>query len=234
MYYTIYQTTNLLNGKKYIGKHITSDLHDSYLGSGMLLIKSIKKHGKENFKKEILFVFDNEKDMNEKEKEILTENILNNLNYYNIAAGGQGGAIVMIPGHPLYESTKKRLSDAQQKRSGDISRITKENHKLKKVGMYGKNQTEYQKKTVSEMFKGVPKSKESVQKQKESIRKTMSDPNYTHPNTGRKASPETSKKMSEAIKNRPKKSCPHCDKTLDPANFVRYHGDKCKFHIMIK
>ena len=230
MYYTIYQTTNLLNGKKYIGKHITSDLHDSYLGSGMLLVKSIKKYGKENFKKEILFIFDNENDMNEKEKEILTESILADLNYYNIAAGGQGGAIVLIPGHLLYESTKKRLSDSQKNRSEDMSRITKENHKSKRVGMYGKSQTEYQKKTVSEKFKGVPKSKVSVEKQKESIRKTMNDPNYIHPNTGRKASTETIKKMSESTKNRPKKSCLHCGKTLDPANFARYHGDKCKFH----
>lgn len=27
-----------------------------------------------------------------------------------------------------------------------------------------------------------------------------------------------------------KKECPHCGKILDPGNFTRYHGDKCKDH----
>lgn len=54
----IYRITNLLNGKTYIGRHkvkkgrtITSD---TYWGSGKIITESIKKYGKENFKKEIL------------------------------------------------------------------------------------------------------------------------------------------------------------------------------------
>ena len=49
----IYLTTNLVNGKKYIGQH-NGSIKDDYLGSGVLLVKAIKKYGKENFKKEIL------------------------------------------------------------------------------------------------------------------------------------------------------------------------------------
>ena len=33
-YFTIYKTTNLENGKIYIGYHETLDIFDSYLGSG--------------------------------------------------------------------------------------------------------------------------------------------------------------------------------------------------------
>ena len=33
---------------------MAQDINDSYLGSGVALVKAIKKHGKENFKKEIL------------------------------------------------------------------------------------------------------------------------------------------------------------------------------------
>jgi group I intron endonuclease len=48
----IYLTTNLINSKKYIGKDVNNN--PKYLGSGSILKKAIKKHGKKNFKKEIL------------------------------------------------------------------------------------------------------------------------------------------------------------------------------------
>ena len=48
----IYITTNIINGKKYIGKD--SNNNYKYLGSGTLLKNDIIKYGKENFKKEIL------------------------------------------------------------------------------------------------------------------------------------------------------------------------------------
>lgn len=65
-YFTIYKTTNLCNGKYYIGQHRTNNVNDDYLGSGIILKDAIKKYGKNNFKKEILFIFDNEYDMNKK------------------------------------------------------------------------------------------------------------------------------------------------------------------------
>ena len=73
MKYTIYQITNLINKKIYIGKHQTQNINDNYFGSGIALLKAIAKHGKENFVKEILFVFDTEEEMNNKEKELITE-----------------------------------------------------------------------------------------------------------------------------------------------------------------
>ena len=48
----IYKTTNLINGKFYVGKDASNN--PNYYGSGLLLAKAIKKYGKENFKKEIL------------------------------------------------------------------------------------------------------------------------------------------------------------------------------------
>lgn len=59
----MYKTTNLVNGKIYIGKHITEDPNDRYLGSGHLFYKAVRKYGVKNFKKEVLFIFDNEEEM---------------------------------------------------------------------------------------------------------------------------------------------------------------------------
>jgi hypothetical protein len=228
MFYTIYETTNLLNGKKYIGKHVTKDLNDGYLGSGLLLLKSINKHGKQNFTKKILYIFDNEEEMNAKEVELVNEHVILSPDYYNIALGGQGGVIVLKEGHPLYESTKNKLKSAQQKRKNESSLITKENHRKKTVGMYGKKQSDHQKKIVSELMRGVKKSKETVEKHKEAMRKTFNTPGYVHPNKGIKRGPGHKEKMSEIIKNRPPKTCPHCNKTMNAGNYGRYHGDKCK------
>lgn len=90
-FHTIYKITNLVNGKIYIGKHQTLNLDDNYFGSGIFLLKAIKKYGRHNFKKEILFVFDNENEMNLKEKELVTEEFISSSSNYNAKIGGEGG-----------------------------------------------------------------------------------------------------------------------------------------------
>lgn len=88
--HTIYKITNNINGKCYVGAHSTYNINDGYMGSGNLIKSAIKKYGKENFTKEILFEFDNKKEMLEKEKEIVCENFVKNENTYNIREGGSG------------------------------------------------------------------------------------------------------------------------------------------------
>lgn len=91
MYYTIYKTTNLINNKYYIGKHQTNDPHDKYLGSGKLILAAIQKYGRDNFVKTILELCHSEEHMNQREKEILTAEHVNNSNCYNCREGGEGG-----------------------------------------------------------------------------------------------------------------------------------------------
>lgn len=87
MFYTIYRITNIINNKTYTGKHQTKDLNDGYMGSGKLISAAIKKYGIENFKKEILYVFDTEEEMNNKEKEL----VVVSEETYNLVEGGKGG-----------------------------------------------------------------------------------------------------------------------------------------------
>ena len=87
MFYTVYKITNLINNKIYIGCHKTLNLDDEYMGSGKILHRAFAKHGIENFKKEILSVFDNKEEMFKKEKEL----VFVNESTYNIKEGGCGG-----------------------------------------------------------------------------------------------------------------------------------------------
>lgn len=86
----IYCTTNLINGKKYIGKDEKNC--KSYLGSGKIFKKALIKYGKSNFKKEILAFCDTKENLSNLEK--LYINIYEadtSGKFYNIAKGGNGG-----------------------------------------------------------------------------------------------------------------------------------------------
>lgn len=89
-YYTIYKTTNLINQMIYIGCHCTDILNDGYMGSGSEIYRAIKKYGKGNFTKEIMFVFETEKQMLDKEKELVNEDFILRSDTYNVLQGGGG------------------------------------------------------------------------------------------------------------------------------------------------
>ena len=91
MYYYIYQITNLVNNKIYVGVHKTKDLDDGYMGSGKIIRSAIQKHGISNFSKVILEFFENAELMYAREKEIVTEEFLLREDVYNLRRGGTGG-----------------------------------------------------------------------------------------------------------------------------------------------
>ena len=139
MYYTIYKITNLINNKCYIGKHQTKNLEDGYMGSGKLLKRAIQKHGIENFTKEILFVFDNEKEMNDKEKEL----VIVSEETYNLCEGGKGG----------FGYINNKLT-YQQRFQGRVSA----DKKIKEIyGVNNPSQLEHNRKNNSKRFKQLHK-----------------------------------------------------------------------------
>lgn len=125
IYYTIYQTTCVVNNKIYIGKHQTTNLDDGYFGSGKLLNRAIKKYGKQNFKKEILFIYDNEDEMNKKEKELVNEIFILNVNNYNLCIGGKGG-FGYINENNLASLTNKNTLTVKHKQTGKYKKLKKE------------------------------------------------------------------------------------------------------------
>lgn len=93
MNHYVYETTNLINGKKYIGKRSCNCPieDDEYIGSGKAFKCAVKKYGKENFKKEILQICENEEMAYEWEKVYIEQvKAYENPVYYNITKGGEG------------------------------------------------------------------------------------------------------------------------------------------------
>lgn len=89
-YHYIYKITRF-DGVFYIGLHSTDDLDDGYFGSGTRLSNSIRYHGVEKHKKEILEFLPSRKALKEREAEILTEELRADPMCMNIAPGGSGG-----------------------------------------------------------------------------------------------------------------------------------------------
>ncbi len=90
-YHFIYKTTNILNGKYYIGMHSTSNIKDGYLGSGKRLKYSINKYGKENFICEILEFFDSREKLTKRERELINIKLLKDPDCLNLQEGGISG-----------------------------------------------------------------------------------------------------------------------------------------------
>lgn len=90
MKYIVYEITNKVNGKIYVGVHKTENLNDGYMGSGKNIKDAIKKYGIDNFDKKYIAIFDNPTQMFEMESEIVNESFVTNKNTYNISLGGLG------------------------------------------------------------------------------------------------------------------------------------------------
>jgi len=94
----VYLITNLKNGKKYIGSDSNNDKY--YYGSGVNIKKAIKKYGKNNFKKSILW-FGPKEYLREMEEYYCEYYDVQNSNlFYNCTNKGTG-SIKGVP-HPGY------------------------------------------------------------------------------------------------------------------------------------
>jgi hypothetical protein len=96
LYHIVYKTTNLINKKIYIGIHTAKTLMDEYIGSGTDLQKDIKKIGKENFKRENLYICESREKALEIEKNIVDYNFLKRKDTYNKILGGFGGNLHVV------------------------------------------------------------------------------------------------------------------------------------------
>jgi hypothetical protein len=88
----LYQTTNLINGKIYVGVHKLADTAKSkrYLGSGDGLRAAINKYGRKNFIRVTLAEFSCADDAYASEEAVVNEEFINRPDTYNMKIGGLG------------------------------------------------------------------------------------------------------------------------------------------------
>lgn len=89
----LYQTTNICNGKIYVGVHKPLNTWKSrnYLGSGKALKPAIEKYGRENFRRATLAEFSCAEEAYVAEAGIVTEEFIKRSDTYNVKVGGEGG-----------------------------------------------------------------------------------------------------------------------------------------------
>ena len=89
-YNYIYKIVNNINGKFYIGKRSCDCeiAEDKYMGSGVGLHRAFKKYGIENFTKEILSTHNTFQEAYNEENILVTEELINNPQCYNMRTGG--------------------------------------------------------------------------------------------------------------------------------------------------
>jgi group I intron endonuclease len=134
----IYITTNMINGKKYLGKDTKND--PNYFGSGVILKRAIKKYGRQNFKKEIIESCANQDELKVREEYWLNfYDVGNNkmfYNWHNHSTGSPKGKKHPNYNKPLSEHARKKLSEfnrgkvlsEETRRKMSESRIGEKNH----------------------------------------------------------------------------------------------------------
>lgn len=185
-YHFVYITTNLINGKKYLGKHSTNNLKDSYLGSGKLIKRAILKYGKENFKREILEYCENKYIAYEREFYYsLKFNVIIDKSFYNCSNGGNGNN-----GYKLSQKHKEILRNCvtgRVKSKEEILKISKANK--------GKKLSEETIEKLRKAATGKKRSQKTINKMSES---KLGDKN---PMYGKTHSDEAKNKLKECYKN---------------------------------
>ena len=175
----IYKTTNLVNNKIYIGQKHSTKFDKNYYGSGKILLKALKKYGKENFKVEILEESDSN-DLDSLEIKYIKQYNSTNPNIgYNILIGGNV-SYKLGKNHPMYgrhhtEETKKKISMNTSKAQ---------------LGIHHHNHTEETKKKISKANKGRIISKEKRKNMSNGVKQSYLN-GRIHPRLGKPNRPGT-------------------------------------------
>lgn len=156
-YKFIYKTTNNINGKIYIGQHITDRLNDGYKGSGIVIEQAFKKYGKHNFKMDILEFYegDSKEEFNNLERSYIEKfDSINPEIGYNRTLCCGGGFL----GEEVYKKRVYRHSEEAKRKISIANKgkvVLKESIEKMRKTKLGKINNNHKKKTIEERKKRV-------------------------------------------------------------------------------
>lgn len=154
MYGYIYKTTNLINGKIYIGKR-KGKFTASYKGSGKYLRNAVHKYGADNFSVEVIEYCESLVVQNERERYWIAYYRSVGAKMYNIADGGDGGDLVTCLPENDYMKFKDKMSEL---------------NRLGIIGNKGKHLSEQHKQKIGDGNRGKVHSDEWKKKHDDAIR----------------------------------------------------------------
>jgi len=189
----VYKTTNLVNGKIYIGRDVNNSPH--YLGSGMLFIRALKKYGKENFVKEVIDVAINIDDLNEKEIFWIAYYKSQDPNIgYNIQKGG--GSSFHCLSYEQQEEIRKKAIERNRERK--FSEETKQKMRNSMLGKNTGKRNDETREKMSQNRKGKGIGNDPWNKGKEvGAKLSTTKSGEKNPMWGKKHSEETKQKIRE-------------------------------------
>ena len=120
MFYTVYKITNIVNGKIYVGLHVTKDLDDDYLGSGKQIQAAVKKYGRKNFKREYIKICKTPEEMYALEANIVNEEFVKRTDTYNMKTGGTGSWYHINANPEKYREIRSKASKLKADRPDNI------------------------------------------------------------------------------------------------------------------
>jgi len=257
MFHFVYVTTNIINGKQYIGDHSSDRLNDSYIGSGNLILKAKKKYGLSNFRRDILEKFDTKEEAFFAQEKYIKEYNTLSPNGYNISPSGG-----------------MEISGFHSDYTKEIIRNKRKNQKSKSGWTHSPSTIDKIKKSVSEANKGrispnkgnsysteirakISNSmsgsrnhnhisniteerklilKENLKRDQSGKNNGMYGKNHSEESNQRNRkshlkenlSASTIDKMKNSAKNKPRINCKYCGKTITYSMHTRWHGEKCK------
>jgi len=151
MYGYVYLTTNLVNGKLYVGQRKGS-FDPSYLGSGVLLRRAVAKHGREAFKVEVLAETDSMEELNSLEVDFIDFFCaVKDPCFYNLTSSSIG--------HSCEDRIEKlrryaRSRPESHNRAISVARMGKHGRPGEAHPMYGKSHSEEAKKRIGDWSRG--------------------------------------------------------------------------------
>lgn len=195
MNHYVYEITNLINGKKYIGKRSCNCPieEDKYMGSGIALKNAISKYGIKNFKKDILRICSTEDEAYAYEDMYtLQVNAWSNENYYNLKQGGKGGRTLISEStriklkKPKTEEHRRKIGNAHKGKL--VSEATREKFRVLFREKYKGDGNPFYRKTHSlETIEKIKKANIGrVQSEEERMKKRIASTGKNNPMYGKK------------------------------------------------